>query len=326
MTASGSRDRRNFSVPSISPAAFQQQGGHLRLVGGSGPRSGLPELETAIRIYGRYLNALRLRGDFAAVRKHVAPLDELTRNPVGKSLTEARWLLGTALVDLEEWDQADRALLDAIREYRRIGKRFEMKRARITRVKLLRVRGTAPSRYLCVARRVFKSFTKEDQLRQPVLFAGYRMNLPLYMVEAGEVRQAEELWWATPRTEKAPLEARQIGVGAIIIFAMGRPESAERGFRVVTSRFQDMGMPYDAALFLLYLGDLLLATGRLREGEENLFRALRLFERCQLRRHVVEALDRLREALRLREGLRAALALVIARASGIVRRHGEGLG
>jgi tetratricopeptide (TPR) repeat protein len=282
------------------------------------------ELETAIRAYARYVNSWRIRGDFVAVRKHVESLDEMTRDPVGKSLAEARWLLGTALVDLEEWDRADAALLDAIREYRRIGKRFEVKRVRITRVMLWRASGKAPRRYLSAARRVFKSFTEEDQLRQPSLFAGHRMNVLLYMVEASEVLQAEKLWRSILPTDQGPFEARRIGVGAIIDFSMGRSESAENGFREASRRCHDMSMPDGAALFLLYLADLLLATGRICEGEESLLHALKLFEECQLKRHVAQALDRLREALRLKEGLRTAIALAIARTSGIVRRYGEG--
>jgi len=309
----------------VTEAAFRRQGGHLRLLGGdASSRPGLPELETWIRTYGRYVNALRIRGDFEAVRRHVKPLEELTRDPIGKSLTEARWLLGVALIELEEWDLADAALVDAIREYRRIGKLFETRRARISRVRLLRASGAAPQRYLTAARRVIASFTEEDRLRDPNFVTGCRLNLILYMVEAGELRQAEELLRATPRYDKAPLEARRIGGAAIVDFSTGRVEAAEKGFRVAVLRFESLAMPYDEALFLLRLADLCLATGRFYEGEKCLHRALELFSRCRLKRHVVEALARLREALRLKEGLRTALALAIARASGIVRRHGEG--
>jgi len=149
------------------------------------------------------------------------------------------------------------------------------------------------------------------------------MNLPLYMVEAGELLKAEEHWRTIPRFEQASLETRRVGTGAIVHFSMGRVEDAERGFFAVIDRFEEMKMPYDAALFLLYLADLLLLTERFSESESCLHRALELFSRCRLKRHVVEALDRLREAVRLKEGLREVLALAIARASGIVRRHGE---
>jgi len=308
----------------VASAAFHRQGGHLRLVGGDGAsRPGLLELETGIRTYGRFVNSARIRGDFETVRRHVKPLEVLTRDPIGKNLAEARWLLGVARIELEEWDLADAALLDAIREYRRIGKRFEVRRARVARVRLLRARGAAPKRYLTAARRVFASFTEEDRLREPALLAGWRMNLPLYMVEAGELLKAEGHWQTIPRFEQASLETRRVGIGAIVHLFMGRVEDAERGFRAVTVRFEEMKMPYDAALFLLHLADLLLLTGRFSESKPCLQRALELFSRCRLKRHVVEALDRLQEAVRLKEGLRTALTLAIARASGIVQRHGE---
>jgi tetratricopeptide (TPR) repeat protein len=225
------------------------------------------------------VNSARIRGDFETVRRHVKPLEVLTRDPIGKNLAEARWLLGTALIDLEEWDLADAALLDAIREYRRIGKRFEVRRARVTRIMLMRARGVAPKRYLTAARRVFACFAEEDRLREPILVIGCRLNLLLYMVEAGEIRQAEELRRATPRYDKAPLEARRIGGAAVVDFSMGRVRGAERGFRAAVLRFENMEMAYDAALFLLRLADLYLAIGRFYEGEECLRRALELFDR-----------------------------------------------
>ncbi len=213
---------------------------------------------------------------------------------------------------------------DAIREYRRIGKRFEARRARVARVRLERARGAAPKRYLTAAKRVFASFTEEDRLREPSLVVGWRLNVPLYMVEAGELQEAEEHWEAIPRFEEMSLETHRIGIGAFIHFTLGRLDDAESGFREASLRFEEMKMPYDAALVLLHLADLLFMTGRIVETRDCLRRALDLFTMCRLKRHVAKALDRLREALRLKDGLRAAIELAIARASGIVRRHGEG--
>jgi len=139
------------------------------------------------------------------------------------------------------------------------------------------------------------------------------------------LRDAWELWRTFPREDALPVsEARRIGLGGIIAFRIGKAEEAEEDLRTAIERFQGLGMPYDAALFLLYLADLLLAVGRLWEGEQSLVHGLELFQICQLRRHMVAALEQLEESLRHKRGLREAIELAIARASGIVRRHDEG--
>jgi len=309
----------------VAEASARRRGAHLRLVDGKASPRALPEIEVGIRAMARYLNGHRIRGDFASVRRLVRPLAELTRDPRGKSLAEARWLLGRALIDLEEWDRADAVLLEAIREYRRLGKTFEAKRARMTRVMLLRSSGAEPRRYLTVAQRVFRSLTGADRLRDPAFYAVCRNNLPLYLVEAGEIWDAWHFWLTIPRNDFPAIETRRIGQRGIIAFKLGRAQEAERAFRTAIERFRELEMPFDAAVFQLYLADLLLAAGRLWECGHMIFQALDLFQSCQLRRHMVVALEQLDAALKQKRGLRQAIERAIARASGIVRRHGEGV-
>ena len=308
----------------VAEAAARRKGAHLHLLGRRTVRRGLSEIAVGIRARAHHLNGHRIRGDFASVRRLIGPLAELTADPLGKGFAEARWLLGTAFIDLEQWDRADAALLDAIREYRRLGKTFEAKRARMARVMLLRASGAEPRRYLTAAMRVFKSLTEKDWLRDPAFCADCRRNLPLYLLEADEVVHSWDLWQSIPPEKLPAPEARRVGLGGIIAFRRGKPLEAEAGLRTAIERFQSLDMPYDSALFLLYLADLLLALGRLFEGEQTLVRALELFQGCQLRSHVAAALEQLEQALRRKQGLRRAIERAIARASGIVQRHDVG--
>ena len=254
------------------------------------------------------------------MRRLAGPLAELTADPLGKALAEARWLLGRALIDLEEWDRADAALLDAIREYRRLGKTFEARRARMTRVMLQRSSGAEPRRYLTAAMRVFKSFSETDRLRDPAFYTVCRNNLPLYLVEAGKLWDAWKLWQTIPPDALPAVEARRIGQGAVIAFRMGKPSEAESGLRTAIDLFRDLDMPYDAALALLHLADLLLAIGRLWEGKQILAQATDLFQSCQLRRHVLAAMTQLEEAVRRKLGVREAIRLDLGDLQAFLQR------
>lgn len=305
----------------VAEASARRQGAHLRLLGGKASRRALPEVEVGIRAMAHYVNAHRIRGDFASVRRLAGPPAELTADPRGKGLAEARWLLGRVLIELEEWDRADAALVEAIREFRRLGKTFEARRTRMTRVMLSRSSGAEPRRYLRAARRVFRSFSGKDRLRDPTSYTVCHNNLTLYALEADELRSAWELWRSMRQSDFPALEARRIGIGAVLDFKMGKWKEAEKGLRSAIDLFQDLGMPYDAALTLLHLADFFLALGRFWEGQQALAQALSLFQSCQLRRHVVAALEQLEEAARRKQGMREAIQQAIAHASGIVRRH-----
>ena len=307
----------------VAEAAARRKGAHLHLLGRRTVRRGLSEIAVGLRARAHHLNGHRIRGDFASVRRLIGPLAELTADPLGKGFAEARWLLGTALIDLEEWDRADAALLEAIGEYRRLGKTFEARRARVARVMLQRASGAEPRRYLTAAQRVFKSFGEKDRLRDPAFYTVCRNNLPLYLLEAGELWDAWTLWQTIPPDALPAVEARRIGQGAVIAFRMGKPNVAEDGLSTAIDLFRDLDMPYDAAHALLHLADLQLAIGRLWDGEQTVVQAMDIFQSCQLRRHVVAALEQLEEAVRRKQGMREAILLAIARASGIVRRHGE---
>jgi hypothetical protein len=155
-----------------------------------------------------------------------------------------------------------------------------------------------------VARRVFRTLSLEDRLRQPSLYQVLRGNLPLYQLEAGDPRRAFELWKEIPRDPHRLLEVRRISLGAVIRTAMGKVGDEEDTFRYVIGEFKDMGMKPDAAYFLLHLGELRHLTGRFHESRRSLTEAVTLFKESDLGHYSRAAVLRLEAALRAQSGLR----------------------
>jgi tetratricopeptide (TPR) repeat protein len=281
--------------------------------------------ELLARTLARRANAHRIRGEFNQATRFLPLVDELLDGVEGKTLAEIRFLTGLLQSDTEQWCAAARSFAVSIAEYRRLGKSYQALRTEIAEVMLKRARGVQPRTYLRRAEELLAAFENNTPfvVRNPAFLDSFRLNVLLYRVEAGKIEAAADAWTKISRFSQRSTEARRVGLGGIIHTRLGSLNEALAMYRFAIGEFEALGMAADVGCFRLHLAELLLLMGRRQKCEGAVRDALDVFRKCRLPRSVMNALDRLQETLRTKNGLREAIKDAILRASGIAPKNGK---
>lgn len=193
---------------------------------------------------------------------------------------EVHSLAASAQLDSGQLRQALETIRESIASYASLG---DVHRAGVEKIQLAEILFQSGEPVTAVLDVLEAAVSEIDRLRAPVLHCGCRLNVAYYQLKAhrplAAEEVAEEVLKDTPSNANQTIELKWLGLHALVHLAKGKYTEAAENLRDVVDSFLEIGMSYDAAIFLLYRGEAMIRRGTLESGRQEIERAYELFRR-----------------------------------------------